>query len=87
MTPQNRAQKASSELEIVGEAFARMKERAAFALFASSAGQADLREALYRSVQTIETVEKYLKAAIDDGLIEDFAEQVRSDLGIDAPRA
>ena len=81
MTPQGQAQKAAAELEIVGEAFARMREQAVKALFASPAGQADLREALYRSVQTIDTVEQHLRAVIDTGLIEDFAEKVRETIG------
>ena len=84
MTPQDKANKATRELEIVSEAFATMREQATLALFASPAGQADLREALYRSVQTIDAVERHLRSVIDDGLVEDFAEQMRSDL---APRA
>jgi hypothetical protein len=82
MTPQETAQRASAELVIVSDAFARMRLNATEALFASKAGEDDLREALYRSVQTIDAVERHLKDAIDTGAIEDFAEQVRSDLRI-----
>ena len=85
MTPQIKASKATSELEIVSEAFETMRRSAMDALFASPAGKADYREALYRSVQTINTVEQYLRTVIDDGLLEDFAEQVRDQL--EAPRA
>lgn len=85
MSPQAKAQKASSELEIVAEAFDRLRQSATSALFASPAGAADYREALYRSVQTVDAVEKYLRSVIDDGLLEDFAEQVREQL--EAPGA
>lgn len=84
MTPQAKAAKASAELEIVGEAFERLRQNATEALFTSPAGHADLREALYRSVQTVNAVEKYLRAVIDDGTLEDFAESIREQL---APRA
>lgn len=82
--PRARAQRASSELEIVSEAFERLRQSATDALFASTAGQADYREALYRSVQTIAAVERYLKDVIDTGEMEDFAERLREEL---APRA
>lgn len=85
MSPQAKAQKASSELEIVSEAFETMRQSAMAKLFSSTAGQADYREALYRSVQTMNTVEQYLRSVIDDGLLEDFAEQVREQL--EAPGA
>ena len=84
MTPQAKATKASAELEIVSEAFDRLRSNATEALFASSAGDADYREALYRSVQTVDAVEKYLKAVIDNGKVEDYAETTREAL---APRA
>jgi hypothetical protein len=84
MTPQAKASKASAELELVGEAFERLRQNATDALFSSPAGNADYREALYRSVQTVNAVEKYLRAVIDDGAIEDFAESIREQL---APRA
>lgn len=84
MTPQAKAAKASAELEIVGEAFARLRQNATDALFTSPAGHTDYREALYRSVQTVNAVEKYLRAVIDDGTLEDFAESIREQL---APRA
>lgn len=84
MTPQAKASKASAELEIVGEAFERLRQNATEALFASPAGHADYREALYRSVQTVNAVEKHLRAVIDDGAVEDFAESIREQL---APRA
>lgn len=79
-----RAARASAELEIVSEAFEKLKANATEALFSSAAGQTDYREALYRSVQTVNAVEKYLKAVIDNGMMEDFAEQIRAEL---APRA
>ena len=84
MTPQGKASKASAELEIVAEAFDRLRQNAIEALFASPAGQAEHREALYRSVQTVNAVEQYLRAVIDDGAVEDFAETIREQL---APRA
>lgn len=85
MTPVEKASRARIELDVTSEAFARMRQSAMDALFSSPASASDYREALYRSVQTIDAVEKHLRAVIDDGLLEEFAETVREQM--EAPRA
>ena len=77
MSEQARAQRASSELEIVSEAFAKLRQSATQALFSSQASQTEFREGLYRTVQTIDAVESHLKAVIAGGQIEDYVEKLR----------
>lgn len=83
MTPHELALKAQSEMGLHGAALDVLRQRATEQLFASQAGQADYREALYRTVQTIDAVRDYLKAIIAGGEIEDHVRQMLEP----APRA
>ena len=72
-----RATRAASELRETDGAFDKMRATALEAFFASKASDVALREEIYRSVQTIDAVQKHLKMLVASGEIEAFADTLR----------
>jgi hypothetical protein len=71
-----RAARARVELDLTQAAFAAMRANAIEAWLATPDHDTTFREALYRSVKVIDTVREHLLAALQDGEVAAFAEEV-----------
>lgn len=74
-----RAIKAQRELEETNTAFETMRESAVKALLTSKPSEAEFREELYRTVQTIDTVRDYLMRIVDGAKVADYADTLRKE--------
>lgn len=72
---EGRAARARAELRETEAAFEKIRASAIERLFASKAGDTELRETLYQTVNVIDAVRKELRMVVDNGLIEEAKQQ------------